>query len=208
MVLGSRARGLQHTLFSPVARVFIRLGLSPNAVTIGGTLLTVIAALALLPTGHLITGSLVLGVLVLADSIDGIMARQAGRASAFGGFLDSTLDRLSDAAIFAGLLLWFFFHDAGISQVIGIAASLACLAFGAMVSYARAKAEACGVMVTVGFAERGDRISIALAGALLTGVGVPPLAMAVILSLLAALSLITVLQRILAARGALEAHNA
>src|SRR5690625_6277319 len=111
MVLGSGARGVQHTLFAPIARAFLRIGLTPNVVTIIGTAGTTITALVLLPMGHLVVGSLVLGVLVLTDSIDGIMARETNTSSTYGAFLDSTLDRVSDAAIFSGVLLWFLFQS-------------------------------------------------------------------------------------------------
>src|SRR5699024_8890686 len=94
LVLGSGARRVQHTLFTPIARAFLRIGLTPNVVTIIGTAGTTITALVLLPMGHLVVGSLVLGVLVLTDSIDGIMARETKTSSTYGAFLDSTLDRV------------------------------------------------------------------------------------------------------------------
>lgn len=204
MVLGSGARGVQHALFTPVARVFLRIGLTPNAVTVIGTLATTIAALVLLPMGFLVSGSLVLGVLVLTDSVDGIMAREAKTSSTYGAFLDSTLDRVSDAAIFAAVLLWFFFHADGVWQVIGMLTALACLAFGAIVPYVRAKAESLGVDASVGIAERADRIVVVLVATFLTGLGVPEPVMAIVLGLLAVLSLATVLQRIFTTRLALK----
>ena len=75
--------------------------------TIGGTLVVVVTALWAFPTGHLLLGTLVIAVFVLTDSLDGVMARQAGRSGPWGAFLDSTLDRFGDGAIFAGLVLWF-----------------------------------------------------------------------------------------------------
>ena len=204
MVLGSGARGVQHTLFTPIARAFLRIGLTPNVVTIIGTAGTTITALVLLPMGHLVVGSLVLGVLVLTDSIDGIMVRETKTSSTYGAFLDSTLDRVSDAAIFSGVLLWFLFQSDGAWQLTGIFTTLACLIFGALVPYVRAKAESVGVDASVGIAERADRIVVVLVAALLTGLGVPAPVMAVLLGLLAVLSLVTVLQRILATRAALK----
>ncbi len=204
MVLGSGARGVQHTLFTPIARVFLRIGLTPNAVTVIGTAATSIAALVLLPMGYLVVGSLVLGVLVLTDSIDGIMAREAKTSSTYGAFLDSTLDRVSDAAIFAAVLLWFFFHSDGAWQLAGMLTALACLAFGGIVPYVRAKAESLGVDASAGIAERADRIVVVLVATFLTGLGVPAPVMVVLLGILAVLSLATVLQRILTTLVALK----
>lgn len=196
MVLGNKARGVQAALFTPFARAFLAVGLTPNAVTIGGTIITSLLALTLLPSGHLVAGSLALGVLVLTDSIDGIMARLSGRASKFGEFLDSSLDRVADAAIFAGVLLWYVRHTNDGDQLVGIGATLACLAFGGIVPYVRAKAESLGVQASVGVAERADRILLVLLATLVTGVGAPVFVMSVILTVLALLSLITVVQRL------------
>lgn len=207
MVLGSQARGVQTLLFRPVARLFLRIGLSPNAVTIIGTLATTIAALALIPTGFLITGSLVLGVLVLTDSVDGIMARESGTSDTYGAFLDSTLDRVSDAAIFAAVLLWYVLHTDGTWQFVGLLAAVGCLSFGAIVPYVRAKAESLGVQASVGIAERADRIVVVLVALLLTGLGAPVPVMSVLLALLAVLSLVTVLQRMRVTRLALRGDH-
>lgn len=208
MVLGSRARGVQHTLFTPVARAFLKVGFTPNAVTIIGTLATTIVAITALPMGYLVTGSLALGVLVLTDSVDGIMAREAGTSGPFGAFLDSTLDRVSDAAIFAGVLMWFFFHTTDGTRVGGMIASIACLAFGGIVPYVRAKAESLGVDASIGIAERADRIVIVLVVTFITGLGVPVPVMIAVLTVLAVLSLITVIQRIHATQVALrDAHG-
>lgn len=208
MVLGSNARGIQYKLFTPIARLFLKIGLTPNSVTVIGTIATTIAALTLIPMGLLVIGSLCLGVLVLTDSVDGIMARESGTSGPSGAFLDSTLDRVSDAAIFAGVLMWYFFHHTGAYQIGGILASLACLAFGALVPYVRAKAEALGVDAAVGIAERADRILIVLVGTFITGLGVPAVVMIVVLGVLAILSLITAIQRILLTQNALKDSHA
>ncbi len=204
MVLGNRGRGVQALLFTPLARLLLRLRVSPNAVTVGGTVITTALALWLLPTGHLVAGSLLLGVMVLTDSVDGTMARLSGAAGPYGSFLDSTLDRVADAAIFAGVLFWFYGHTDGPWQQVGMIAATACLALGSLVSYARAKAEALGVRASVGIAERADRIVVVLAAALLTGLGVPAAVLAIALALLATASLVTVVQRMAAVRHALR----
>lgn len=81
--------------------------MSPDAVTVTGTVAVVAAALWLYPTGHFLAASLVIAFFALTDSLDGVMARRAGRSGPWGAFLDSTLDRFGDAAIFSGLVLWF-----------------------------------------------------------------------------------------------------
>ncbi|QGH69330.1 phosphatidylinositol phosphate synthase [Pseudactinotalea sp. HY158] len=198
MVLGNHGRGVQAALFTPFARLLLSLRVSPNAVTIAGTVFTSGLALWLLPTGHLVLGALLLGFLALADSVDGVMARLTGRDGPYGAFLDSTLDRVTDAAIFAGVLFWFVAHTDGAWQVAGMVSATACLALGSLVSYARAKAEALGVRASVGIAERADRIIVVLAAVFLTGLGVPSAVLALALALLAVASLVTVLQRMAA----------
>jgi len=104
-VLSSKGRVFTDAVFGPVARALVRAGVSPDVVTVTGTVLTVGAALWLLPTGHFVAGPLVIAAVVLVDSVDGLMARTLGRSTRWGAFLDSTLDRIADAAIFSGLLL-------------------------------------------------------------------------------------------------------
>ena len=134
MVLGNRGRGFSSALFGPLARLLVRLDVSPDVVTFAGTLAVIVASLTLLPTAHLIAGALVLGVFVLTDSIDGIMARivHGEEPRPYGEFLDSTLDRFSDGAIFAGLTLYFVVHTTGSTQTWGVAAAVACLALGGL----------------------------------------------------------------------------
>src|SRR3954468_18957892 len=102
-----RFRAFWTGLFSPVVRLLLRLGVSPDAVTIVGTLGVVVGALAFFPRGDLLVGVLVITAFVFSDLIDGAMARQSGRTSLFGAFLDSTLDRIGDAAIFGGLAMYY-----------------------------------------------------------------------------------------------------
>src|SRR5665647_2125929 len=123
---------------TPLARLLLRLGVSPDAVTIAGTAVVVGAALWLYPTGHLLAGTIVIAAFVLTDSLDGTMARLSGRSSSWGAFLDSTLDRFGDAAIFAGLVLWF--SGAGDDRLTAVLA-LTCLVLGSVIPYARARAE-------------------------------------------------------------------
>ncbi|NLG55081.1 MAG: CDP-alcohol phosphatidyltransferase family protein, partial [Rhodococcus sp.] len=94
-------------LFTPPARLLLRLGISPDVVTLIGTLGVMFGALYFFPRGELFIGVMVITAFVFADLLDGTMARMAGRSSKWGSFLDSTLDRLADAAVFAGLVLYF-----------------------------------------------------------------------------------------------------
>lgn len=205
MVLGNRGRGFSSTLFGPLARLLVRLRVSPDVVTFAGTIAVIVASLTLLPTAHLVVGALVLGVFVLTDSIDGIMARivHGDEPRPYGEFLDSTLDRFSDGAIFAGLTLYFVAQTEGSTQTWGVATAVACLALGGLVSYARAKAQALGVVAKVGIAERADRLIVALVATLLVGLGLPVQVLIGALAVLAVASLITVGQRMVLVRRAL-----
>lgn len=189
----NRLRGLMTRLFTPVADRLLGWGVSPDAVTVTGTAAVVGTALWAFPTGHLLAGALVIGAFALTDSLDGVMARRAGRSSAWGAFLDSTLDRLADSAIFAGLVLWF--AGRGDDRVAALLA-LACLVLGSVVSYARARAEGLGLQAAVGIAERADRLVVALVATALVGMGVPGVLLTVVLGLLAVASAVTIGQRV------------
>lgn len=196
MVLGNHGRGFTQTLFGPLARRLVRAGVSPNTVTVIGTLLLVVAALSLFPTGHLAIGALVIGAVVLCDSIDGIMARESGHSTRFGSFLDSTLDRVADGAIFIGLTLYFVRFESGAWQLAGLTAAVACLTLSVLVSYARAKAESLQMTASVGIAERADRLIVTLVAVLAVGLGAPVWVLVGGLGLLGVASAITIGQRI------------
>ncbi len=183
-------------IFSPVATLLLRLGVGPDAVTIAGALGSVLAALWFLPRGHFVVGPVVIAFCLLTDTIDGIMARQLEernvvRSKEFGAFLDSTLDRVADGAIFGALVVWFF--GSGDRVTGGLA--LACLVLGSVVPYARARAEGLGMSASGGIAERADRLIIVLIAVLAVGLGAPTAVMTVILGLLALASAVTVGQR-------------
>ncbi|WP_370893298.1 phosphatidylinositol phosphate synthase [Janibacter sp. GXQ6167] len=197
-MLNRYARALVTRILTPVAKLLLRLGIGPDLVTIVGTIGVVAAALWFFPRGDLFVGTMVITLFVFSDTIDGVMARLSGRTSTWGAFLDSTLDRMGDAAIFAGLTIWYF--EGGADRLTAILALL-CLVLGMLVSYARARAEGVGLRADVGIAERGDRLVVTLVTAGFVGLGVfPPVVMTVVLALLAVASVITVLQRILVVR--------
>ena len=185
-------RGAMTRVFTPIARALLRAGVSPDAVTIGGTLVVVLTALWAFPTGHFLAGTLIITVFVLTDSLDGVMARQAGRSGPWGAFLDSTMDRFGDGAIFAGLVLWF---TAGGDDRLTAVLALACLVLGSIVPYARARAEGLGMTASGGIAERADRLALVLVATFAVGVGAPTVVLTVVLGLLALASAVTIVQR-------------
>lgn len=199
MTLGSKGRGFAATVFGPVAAGLVRLGVSPDAVTVAGTIAVTVVALTLLPTGRLLLGAVLIGAFALTDAVDGQMARRLGRTGPWGAFLDSTMDRFADGALFAGLVVWGAVAsdgEGGWSDPLAAAgAALACLALGSIVPYARARAEGLGMTAAVGIAERTDRLAVALAATAAVGLGASPVVLTVALSLLALASLITVMQR-------------
>jgi len=192
-MLNKHARGFFTALFSPLARWLLRVGVSPDAVTIIGTAGVVVGALVFYPLGQLWWGTLFITAFIFSDVIDGIMARMQERGGRWGNFLDSTLDRVADGALFAGVAIWFF--TGGADTPIAIAA-VVCLVLGMVVSYARAKAEALGFHANVGIAERAERLVSVLVVTGFTGIGLPTVVLFATLCLLALASFVTVVQRI------------
>lgn len=183
-------------MFEPIASGLLRAGLTPDHVTMIGTTLVVLTALTAYPQGYLLAGTLVIAVFVLSDSLDGTMARLSGRSSDWGAFLDSTLDRISDAAIFAGLAMWFASRD----DLVGLGLTLAALVLGQLVSYTRARAEGLGAQAAVGIAERTERLIVVLVAAGVVGLGLAAAVLSIAMGLLAAASAVTVVQRMLLVR--------
>ena len=184
------ARAGMTRVVEPVARGLLRAGVSPNAVTVTGTLGVLVGALGLGARGHLVAGALIVTVFALTDLLDGTMARMSGGSTRFGAFLDSSMDRIADSAVFGAVAYWL----ATQGDHAGTAAALICLAAGGLVSYVKARAEGLGMTCNVGIAERTERLLIVGVGGLLTGLGVP-LALEIALWLLAAVSIFTVGQR-------------
>lgn len=183
-------------ILTPVGTALARTPITPNALTITGTIGMSAGALTLFPTGHLFAGTMVCTGFVFTDMLDGTLARIKGTTGAFGAFLDSTLDRIADAAVFAGLAAWFVLG--GHSRLLaGVA--LFCLVVGILVSYAKARAEGLGLSCDAGIAERTERLLIGLVATGLSGLGVPYVLPAG-LWLLSAASAVTFGQRVLAVR--------
>ena len=184
---------VRHTLAQRISKVPVALlaktGLSPNALTLFGFAVT-LAVAWVLSTGRFFSGGLLVLFSGAFDFLDGALARATGRSTKFGAFLDSTLDRFSDAALFLGLLAYYASQGSHY-QVILIGAALT----GSLAtSYARARAEGLGLKDEVGFFTRTERI-ILLAIGLIIGHWHSD-AMVVVLWIIAVLSNLTALQRI------------
>jgi CDP-diacylglycerol--glycerol-3-phosphate 3-phosphatidyltransferase len=192
-----RFRQFWTNFFKPVAHLLIKWGVSPDTVTLVGTVGVVSGALVFFPLGKLWLGVVVITVFVFSDLVDGYMARTLGVSSKWGAFLDSTLDRFGDAAVFGGLAIWFF--GDGDDQVLACVALWA-LVMGSITSYIRAKAESLGMQAKGGIAERADRLVSVLVITFFADVLDLPILLTIVLWALAAASTITVVQRILVVR--------
>lgn len=192
-----RFRGAWAALLTPPARLLLRLGVSADAVTVVGTLGVCFGALWFFPRGQLWVGVLVVTAFVFSDIVDGRMARLSGGGSTFGAFLDSTMDRFGDAAVFGGLVLYF--TGPGESDLFaGLA--LYCLVMGSITSYARARAESLGLHASVGIAERADRLVAILVVTFFADLLGFLVLVPITLAVLALASTVTVAQRIWAVR--------
>jgi len=187
----------QSVMLAPFVNTFIKLGISPDAVTLVGTLGVSAGALVFFPQGELLVGVLVITAFVFSDLIDGAMARATGRTSKFGAFFDSTLDRIGDGAIFGGLVLYFAGPG---DNYLYLCLSLYCLVMGAVTSYARARAESLGMDAKGGLAERADRLVAILVATGLSGLFDLPVLLQVTLWVLALANTETVVRRILMVR--------
>jgi len=190
---------LQRSLRDPVAKIIaplvktlIKLGISANMISTIGGLGSVFCAVYFFPKGEFFLGVICVAAFVLFDLFDGAVARASNKGvSKWGALLDSTLDRLSDAAIFVGALLYFIDKADRLVPVIIVAT---CASF--MVSYIKARAESLGIECNGGLAERSERLIIALTAFGLHGLGVD-YAMAIGIWVLAIISIFTMIQRLM-----------
>lgn len=193
-MLNIHARAAVSRAMTPLGGRLARAGVTPNAITVFGTLGVVISAVVCFPRGWFFAGTLLVWGFVMLDVVDGAVARAGVGSSKFGGVLDSTADRVADAAVFAAVGWYYARHD----QKWMLLAALLCLILGSVTSYIRARAEAAGLTATVGIAERAERLIVVLVGTGLTGL--PgyhvPYVLAIALWLLVAASTVTVVQRL------------
>jgi CDP-diacylglycerol---glycerol-3-phosphate 3-phosphatidyltransferase len=193
------ARPFFTRLMTPVGEALARTPVTPNMVTVTGTVGLAASVLWGYPTGHLFLGTIVATFFVFTDMLDGVLARIKGTSGKFGAFLDSTMDRVADAAVFSGLAVWFV--RGGHNQLLA-AVSIFCLVVGALVSYVKARAEGLGTTANVGIAERPERMLVTFVAVGLSGLGVPYV-LPIGLWALAVASVITLGQRIAAVHRAL-----
>lgn len=194
MSLGRDAKPAWNRFVTPLARALLRAGISPDALTWIGAALSAAVAAVTIAQGWWVPGPLVLAALLLLDSVDGQMARLAGRPSPWGAFLDSTLDRVTDAVVFGSVAAWYLLRT-GQLGTLGVVTGLLALAVlpGALiVSYARARAEAIGADGDVGVAERTERLIVLLAALFAVGLGAPHLLLTIALALLLAGTVVTI----------------
>ncbi|BDT88031.1 CDP-alcohol phosphatidyltransferase family protein [Nocardia cyriacigeorgica] len=195
---------------APLGKALVRTGLTPDAMTLIGTAASIIAAMTLFPSGHLFWGTMVIWLFVMFDMLDGAMARARGGGTKYGAVLDATCDRVADGAIFGGLAWWAVYHENSKPLLF---ATLVVLVTSQVISYAKARAEASGLSADGGLIERPDRLVIVLVGAGFTGIGgywgIEWLTWAVHVAMwiLAVLSIVTVLQRVLAVRNSAGARD-
>src|SRR3954463_159000 len=154
-VLGLSARPVVEKVVAPLIARLARAGVTPDLVTIVGTLGAVAGSVVLFGTGHLFWGTVVVTFSVLLDLLDGALARARGGGTVFGAVLDSAGDRVADAAIFGSLIWWF--SGAGDNRLLVLLALL-CLVLGVLTSYVKARAEGVGLSCDVGIVERLERL--------------------------------------------------
>jgi CDP-diacylglycerol---glycerol-3-phosphate 3-phosphatidyltransferase len=186
-------------IISPVARFFLRIGLTPNAVTAIGALCVLASAFYFFPRGDFFIGTMVITFFILSDLFDGAMARiSAAGSSKWGGFLDSTVDRISDSAVLCAIAIYLIQEDDQLSIIY-----LVCLITGMLIPYIRAKAESMNIECSGGIAERTERAIIVLVGTGLHGLGVP-YALTISAWLLAVLGVVTTIQRLIIVKRAVN----
>jgi CDP-diacylglycerol--glycerol-3-phosphate 3-phosphatidyltransferase/CDP-diacylglycerol--inositol 3-phosphatidyltransferase len=183
----------QGVMLAPFVNLFVRLGVSPDVVTLVGTAGVSFGALWFFPRGMVWEGVLFITAFVFSDLIDGAMARKTGRTDDFGAFLDSTLDRIADGALFAGLALFFAWQR---ESHLYLVLCLVILVMGAVTSYARAKADHLHYDAKVGIAERPDRLVGMLVPAFFADVLDLWILLDIALWALAVAATVTVVQRI------------
>jgi CDP-diacylglycerol---glycerol-3-phosphate 3-phosphatidyltransferase len=196
-MLGIHARPQVNRVVEPVARRLAAMGVTPDALTIVGTIGVAGGAVAFYPRGEFLVGTLVITAFVFSDLLDGAVARVSGSSGRWGAFLDSTLDRVGDGAIFGSLALWY----AGDGDNLTLCAvALYDLVAGALTSYAKARAESLGMTCNVGIAERSERLIAVLVLTGLSGMFDAPVLRDIALWGLAVATTITVVQRMVEVR--------
>ncbi|HEY91097.1 MAG TPA: CDP-alcohol phosphatidyltransferase family protein [Dehalococcoidia bacterium] len=181
-------RTLGYYLTQPLMKLLARTSVTPNMITCFGVLISISAGVVI-ALGHPFIAGFIVLVGGFFDTIDGALARYTGQTSRFGAILDSTLDRLAEAAVLLGLIVYY----AAEQSVPGIVVAGIVWIASMLVSYIRARAEAMGLDCTTGLFTRAERIVIMVLGLLLSRIDS---ALLIALSVVAALSVVTVVQRL------------
>ena len=193
-----RLRNLLSPIVDAIARVFVKLGFSPSGLTVVGVLLAAVAA-GLISQGMLAAGGIMVLIAGVFDMFDGAVARMTDRATKFGAFFDSVMDRVSEAIVLLGLL-WFYIED---GEQLGAVLVYVAIAGSTMVSYARARAEGLGIECKGGLMQRPERVA-SLGIGIIVGQWWEP-AVLIVLGVIAVLTVVTTVQRVVeTARGAGE----
>jgi CDP-diacylglycerol--glycerol-3-phosphate 3-phosphatidyltransferase len=196
-MLSARLKPAVTRVITPVAAVALRMGITPNAVTWTGAIAVVTSALYFYPRGEFFIGTVIICVMALSDLFDGTMARLSQKGSSkWGGFLDSTIDRITDSAILVGISIYLIENEDPLVIVVMVT-----LVTGILVPYIRAKAECFEIECSGGIAERTERLIISLAAIGFEGLGIP-YTLSIGMWLLAVLGTYTVLQRMLIVKRA------
>jgi len=197
-MLSARLKPAVTRVITPVASFALRIGITPNAVTWTGAIAVVVSALYFYPKGDFFLGTVIICIFALSDLFDGTMARISQNGSSkWGGFLDSTIDRITDSAILIGVCIFLIDKNDPLAVVV-----IVTLVTGMLVPYIRAKAESFNIECSGGIAERTERLIISLVAIGFEGLGVPYV-LSIGMWLLAALGTYTVIQRMLIVKRAL-----
>ena len=191
-ILSDRLKAGGRAALAPVVNVLAAMGVTPNAVTVAG-LVIVLVATVLIWRHALLAGAVILALGAALDAVDGGLARAQGGGTAFGGFLDSTLDRTAEAVVYLGITAYYL----GAASEPFAPVMLAGLALSGsfLVSYSRARAEAAGFAASNGLAPRTERLIILVLGLAIAGLGYA-FALPIAMGLIAVLAWVTVAQRI------------
>jgi CDP-diacylglycerol--glycerol-3-phosphate 3-phosphatidyltransferase len=189
-------------LLDPLSRALLRIGVTPNMVTVLGTVGVGVGSIGFATRGggYLVWAVVIVTLSALTDVMDGAMARARGTSSRFGALLDSTMDRVADGMVFGSLA--YLYRD----ETATLVAVLLCLVTGQVVSYVKARADSLGLDASKGLVERAERLILVGIGGLLTGFGVP-WGMPAALWVLAAGSFYTIGQRMWQAARSAEATS-
>ena len=196
-MLSARLKPAVTRLITPVASFALRLGITPNAVTWTGAISVVVSAVYFYPKGDFFMGTVIICIFALSDLFDGTMARISQKGSSkWGGFLDSTIDRITDSAILIGVSIYLIDKSDPLAIVVMVT-----LVTGMLVPYIRAKAESFSIECSGGIAERTERLIISLVAIGFEGLGIP-YTLSIGMWLLAVLGTSTVIQRMLIVKRA------